>query len=359
MSLSVISFTGKGRKLSEKLAACLEDREVFLYTRWSHGEETMAEYVECSVGEWAGKQMRQGNGLVFIGACGIAVRAVAPYLTDKLRDCPVLVMDEEGRYVIPILSGHVGGANELARTIAESLGAVPVITTATDLNKSFAVDLFAKENHLQIMNKDGIAKISSSILAGKEVSVSIQTGHLKEASFVDSGKQPALPEGIRLVSYPPSGPVDLLITAEDTDCPAKLLLRPREYVIGMGCKKGMEEAAIKGLVDRRLSQLGISMQQIYALGSIDVKKDEEGFLSFCRKERIPFLTFTAQQLQEVSGEFQSSDFVRNQVGVDNVCERAALRICGKGGSLISPKYCEQGMTIAVAKKEWSVWFDEQ
>ena len=106
----------------------------------------MIRYVEEGMGEWAGKQMAEKHTLLFIGACGIAVRAIAPYITDKLHDSAVLVMDEGGNYIIPILSGHVGGANEIAVKIAVEIGAVPVITTATDINGKFAVDLFAKRN---------------------------------------------------------------------------------------------------------------------------------------------------------------------------------------------------------------------
>lgn len=117
--------------------------------------------VQESVSVWAGEQMAAHHALVFVGACGIAVRAIAPWITDKLHDSPVLVMDEQGQYVIPLLSGHVGGANELAVRLAGELGAVPVITTATDLHGSFAVDLFAKRNDLWIHNREGIARVSA------------------------------------------------------------------------------------------------------------------------------------------------------------------------------------------------------
>lgn len=100
--------------------------------------------VRNSLSAWAGEQMAARHALIFIGACGIAVRAIAPWIMDKLHDSPVLVADEMGKYVIPLLSGHVGGANELAVRLAGALGAIPVITTATDLHDSFAVDIFAK-----------------------------------------------------------------------------------------------------------------------------------------------------------------------------------------------------------------------
>lgn len=141
MRLSIISFTENGKQLSESIVKLLErELEIRLYTKCEAGikDNRYSDilFVKISVGDWAKERMQEQNALLFIGACGIAVRAVAPHLTDKLHDVPVLVMDEKGKYVIPILSGHMGGANDLANHIAKKTGAVPVITTATDLNKN-------------------------------------------------------------------------------------------------------------------------------------------------------------------------------------------------------------------------------
>lgn len=355
MGLSVISFTENGMHLSEKIAGQWKLAEASVFTKCSYVKEFAnrfhISYVEQPIGDWAKEQMKEKNALLFIGACGIAVRAIAGCITDKLNDSPVLVMDEQGNYVIPILSGHVGAANELAVKIGELTGAIPVITTATDLNRRFAVDLFAKHNGLQIVNKDGIAKVSSKVLSGKEITISIESGHVK-----DSAK---LPEGVRLVSYPPKQSVDVVITTEKSKFDALLYLRPEEYVIGMGCKKGKEAEKISGLIAKRIREAGIEKSEIFALTSIDRKKEEAGFLSWSRKEKISFLTFSAEQLQETEGEFHASAFVREQVGVDNVCERAALAACGKNGRLICGKHAEDGMTIAIAKRDWRVSFDEE
>lgn len=349
MRVSVISFTENGMRLSEKIARSV-DEGVVLYTKCSRTRESGTtppiQYVEQSLGGWTKEQMELGHAMLFIGACGIAVRAIAPCLTDKLQDSPVLVMDEKGGYVIPILSGHVGGGNALAVRLAEKMGAVPVITTATDLNQKFAVDLFAKKNGFYIMNREGIAKVSSKVLAGEEITLSIESGHTAS----DSG----CPEGIRILPYPPAEPVDVVITSDASDAQALLYLRPREYVIGMGCRKGKGAEQIKALIRRTMREAGIDEKDIFALASIDCKKEEEGFLKWSNETKLPFLTFPAEQLQEVEGDFQASAFVEQQVGVDNVCERAALRACQSGGKLICGKKAEAGMTIAIARREWSV-----
>lgn len=354
MSISIISFTGRGMQLSEKIARYLGDDNVSVFTKCSLIKEEdrtdFVTYVEEGVGQWAQEQMEKKHVLLFIGACGIAVRAIAPYITDKLHDSPVLVMDENGEYIIPILAGHMGGANEIAVRIALKFGSIPVITTATDLNKKFAVDLFAKRNSLHIVNKDGIVKISSKVLEGKTVTLSVEPGHIVKGSKI--------PESIEIVSYPPKGAVDILITTEEMGNDGGLCLRPQEYIVGMGCRKGKEAEKIEHYIQQNLDVVGISKKQVRALASIDRKKDEEGLLAWCRKANVPFWTYAAEELETVEGDFKASDFVKEQVGVDNVCERAALRACGKNGVLILHKQAEDGMTIAIARREWRVEFDE-
>lgn len=345
-SLGIISFTEKGVYLSKRIA---EKIKAVLYTKCSHVKELPDVIpVQERVGEWAGEQLKTGNALLFIGASGIAVRAIAPHITDKLHDSPVLTMDEAGKYVIPILSGHIGGANELAHEISKISGALPVITTATDINGKFAVDIFAKRNGLYIANPNGIAKISSKVLAGEEISISIETGHLFDEE---------IPQGIRLVSYPPKDGVDILVSS-DYSCECSLYLKPREYIIGMGCKKGSPTENTETFIETKLSENGISPEQIFALASIELKKDEPCFTLWCKKRGIPFLTFSAKKLQEIDGDFKGSDFVLEKTGTDNVCERAALLACAGDGELILQKCAGDGLTIALARRNWRVSFYE-
>ena len=384
MKVSIISFTLRGIELSLKIKKAFSgetEEELCLYTKCSHAEKSLTErklteknlaekdlvesrlsYVEQPLTEWTGEQMKARRSLLFIGACGIAVRAIAPFLTDKLNDVPVLVMDEQGRFVIPVLAGHVGGANELALSLAERMGSTPVITTATDLNHCFAVDLFARRNALHIVNKDGIAKVSSRILAGEEVTMAVEEGHLREEEAQTlrgrrGSRKTNIPDGIRLVST--EAPVDVLVAPASYGQGRLLTLRPKEYVIGIGCKRGKAAEQIDHFVHRVLKESGISMEQVAAFVSIDRKKDEEGILWMSSHYGIPFVTCSAEELQQVEGNFHASEFVKSQVGVDNVCERAALRFSGPDGILITGKQAEDGITAAIVKRRWSVSFDDK
>lgn len=358
MKISIVSFTKNGMNLSKDLFQKLKDGdlEIFLYYKCSQIEEEkdISEdspvRIRESMAEWTKSRMQEGSALLFIGACGIAVRSIAPCITDKLQDVPVLVMDEKGKYIIPILAGHVGGANEMAERIAGKMGALPVITTATDQNDAFAVDLFAKRNHLAILNKEGIAKVSSKVLAGEKISISIEEGHFL--------KQGIIPPNIVLVPPGKQKEVDVRIGTKIEGEKAQLFLCPKEYIIGIGCKKGKREEQIAVWMEKNLKKWGINLYQVDALVSIDNKKEEEGLVCWSQKNRVPFYTYTAEELSTVNGHFTGSDFVKETVGVDNVCERAALYACLDGGRLICNKQSEDGMTIALAKKEWSITFDE-
>lgn len=399
MKISVISFTKNGQRLAERIRESMSGGKetVVLYTKCSQmGKSTIqtaadggditeektpgknrptqtenrttqtenpvaqeqngvdAIHVQSSLSVWAGEQMASHHALIFVGACGIAVRAIAPWITDKLHDSPVLVMDEQGQYVIPLLSGHVGGANELAARLAKALEAIPVITTATDLHGSFAVDLFAKRNDLWICNKEGIARVSSKVLSGEEITMSVQTGHLTADKDI--------PAGIRLSAYPPAEKVDVLIADGTEEVlrkeAAELLLQPKKYVLGVGCKKDTDSAKLEVFLRKILEEQGIAIEQIVALVSIDVKKEECCLLDFSEKYRIPFWTYSASELQAVPGTFHGSAFVKAQVGVDSVCERAAMKAARADGRICRAKQAQDGMTVAIAEKEWKVNFHE-
>ena len=385
MKLAIISFTENGIKLSLTVAKSLSGRKVTLYTKCSRytAEDLKVQRVKESLQVWTAQRMAEGDALLFIGACGIAVRAIAPNLTDKLHDVPVLVMDEEGRYVIPILSGHVGGANELARELAGLMDAHPVITTATDVQKKFAVDLFAKRNHLEIMNKDGIAKVSARALAGRQLTIAVRAQNIEcyhpkfcevcEEDFTEAENQ-LLREAnmhkhdqevcgveppLRLVPYVKNQQIDIVVSETPDNKNALIWLRPKRYVVGMGCRKNKATEELLAFYQETLEQAMVEPGEVYALASIDKKKDEPGLLAISERMRIPFFTYTAEELNRVGACVHSSEFVKAQVGVDNVCERAALAGCGTNGALIYEKHAFDGMTIAIAERNWSVILDEE
>ena len=317
MEKRAIAFTDKGRNVIERLNNEYNKK----------GMEGVKSYdSSVSVDEFISQGFEDKACLIFVSAVGIAVRYISKYINDKLTDSPVIVIDDNAQFVIPLVSGHVGGANKTALTIAELLGAVPVITTSTDVNDVFSPDLYAAENNLRIQNRDGIKKVSAKAVEGKAVRLSIK-------------------------SFPPKEPVDVLISnVDDADAEYSLLLSPKPYVLGVGTKKDKAVKEAEDYILSILSEHNIPIDEVYALCSIDRKEDEECLVHFSKKYRIPFITFDADLLNMAEGEFAHSDYVQEKVGVGNVCERAAILGCKNNGELVVQKNAGEGITVAVAKR---------
>lgn len=306
--------------------------------------------LEESVRNWCGRQFAAADAIVFVGACGIAVRGIAPFVRDKREDPAVLVVDERGQFVISLLSGHIGGANALARQVAGLTGAVPVVTTATDVNGLFAVDEFAVRNGMVIENMRYAKQISAALLDREAVGF--------YSGFPVEGDMPSELVRVEEAQMQSAVGIGIAVTLYDTDTPYPVTLRlyPRIVCAGIGCRKGTPAERVEQKVLEVLRMHHIPPVCICQAASIDLKKEEQGILDFCRKYGIPFVTFSAEELGRVPGDFSASSFVSSVTGVDNVCERAALCAAGTG-TLIRKKYAGDGVTVALAVKKWRICFE--
>ncbi|MDO4961731.1 MAG: cobalamin biosynthesis protein [Eubacteriales bacterium] len=306
------------------------------------------ERLDDSIGikDWAAQESSDGRALIFIGALGICVRAISGITADKLRSVPVINIDETGHFVIPVLSGHVGGANELAVKIAEAIGAVPVVTTATDLNNAFAADMFAMENGLGIVNREGIAAVSSRSLDGKPVRLQIE-------DFPDILSENNETSGAAEKNVEGDIPDIIISSRHELFGKGRLNLCPRKYAVGIGCRKGKGVNELREFLEDELRKAGIDIAEVGAIASIDLKKDEPGLIALSRQLKVPFITFTAEMLKKAVGEFAESAFVEKEAGVGNVCERAAMLLTGNTGLLPVRKTARDGMTLAVAENRSS------
>ena len=331
MKLAYLSFTEKGRQLAGRLAAAL-------------GGTAQRCGASCSLEAWTAAHFSQSDGLVYVGAAGIAVRAIAPHLKSKTTDPAVVVVDECARYAIPILSGHLGGANDLARAIGRVCGALPVLTTATDVNGVFAVDEWAKRQNCLVLNPERIKTVSAKLLAGGTVTV--------QSSWPIAGQPP------RNVCQTEDRGADVLLDIHP-GTGEKLHLVPRIAVLGVGCKKNVSFQMLEAALAAFLERTGVCEQAISAVASIDLKKNEPGLLDLCAAHGWPLKTYPAEQLREVEGQFTPSAFVKGVTGVDNVCERSA--VLASGGTLCQGKTARDGITMALAlapyQPNWR-WQDE-
>ncbi len=391
--ICMISFTDRGKITAEKL------KEGLLGAGHTVKAETFAD-IRMSLRKYTEQHFYEKDAMIFVGAAGIAVRAIAPWVRSKETDPAVLCVDEAGRFVIPLLSGHLGGANDLAMLAAEILGAVPVITTATDLRQAFAVDVFAKKNQLTILNLKTAKGISAAILRGERVGLFSELTILGD---MPPELSPEEPQQYNIVIADGTGERGkaLLRKAEETwtwrlqygtgeseacneETAGKttrgeaaqeeaaqeegsgedslLVLAARRAVLGLGCRRGASNRQVREAAETALREAKVSFLELSGIATIDRKRDEPALVDLAARWRLPLLTYSAEELENVSGTYSNSDFVRQTVGIDNVCERAAVlalteQFSGElpeeaegfdDRSLILRKKADDGVTAAVA-----------
>ncbi len=340
MKIAVFAFSCQGLETAERVRAALTSQEdgcqVYAPERMA-GEGVTP--IKPPLAAFVGAIFPKEDALIFVGACGIAVRAIAPYVRDKQTDPAVISMDEQARFVIPLLSGHIGGANALAVRLAEALDATAAVTTATDVNGKFSVDAWAAERGLFIDDIKAAKVVSAAILEGPVPLVSDFPVVTELPSGVVRGESGAV--GI-CIAWRRKAPFETTLT-----------LVPKVICLGIGCRRGTSWSAIHAVVDQILEENGIHPAAVKSVASIDLKKDEPGLLAFCQRRGWPVKFYAAARLKAVKGEFTPSDFVKKTTGVDNVCERAAAL---GGGELIVKKTVRDGVTVAAAVEHWEVRF---
>ncbi len=338
MKLAVFAYSRQGCATARRAMACFPDSECRAYTMERFGEAGFATFARPSR-PFYGELFAWADLMLFVGSCGIAVREIAPHVKDKKTDPAVICIDELGHFVISLLSGHIGGANEWTAFIAEKLGATSVITTATDINEKFSVDSWAVKNGCVIDSMRLAKAVSAAVL---EHSVPL---------FSELPVSGALPAGL---VFGDSGKLGVSISwsgkrpFEDT-----LLLVPKLLHLGVGCRKGIEADKVRFAVKSVLEDNNIDPRAIKCAASIDIKANEAGLLEYCREAGLEISFYPAETLASVPGEFSQSEFVKSVTGVDNVCERAALVGADK---LIVRKTAIDGVTVAVAAEYSEVRF---
>ena len=292
MRLAILTVTETGLKLAEKISLQIGG-DIFCKGR---NFDSLKNFVADIFDKF--------DALIFICAAGIAVRVIAPLIVSKLKDPAVIVLDERGQNVISLLSGHVGGANELTLKIATAINANPVITTATDVENKFAVDSFATKLGLIPTPKDAIKIINSAVLRDEPI----------------------------------------FLTAGST----KLNLIPQKLIAGIGCKRGTSVEKISAAVNSACEMINQPVERIKLLASVDIKSDEVGLLEFAKNLGVEIKFFGVEELAKKIAEYKlsESEFVKAAIGVGNICEAAAL-CCVKSARFALPKKNFDGVTVAL------------
>lgn len=371
----LITCSVRGYATMQKLAKKLENisgAEIITKVKCEAlPEVSMRETVKACVDVY----FEQVDAIVFVTASGIAVRSVAEHLAHKSEDPAIVCMDECGKHVISLVSGHAGGANALTQMLADVMWATPVITTATDVEGRFSVDEYAREHNLVVTDWAKAKAISAEVLAAGAEPVWIEEpvvaqGEEKGACEIRKELKSTGIDGCKNrvdgcengidgsenrvdVKRLQIGSHQVIITPKDVPVDAQTLqLIPRCIVAGVGCKKGTPVDKIEHAVQDAFAKAGLRMEALCAVASIDLKKEEAGLLEFCETRNVPFETYAAEELQAVPGTYSASEFVSGVTGVDNVCERSAVKYASEHGAndgeLLLRKQAQDGVTVALA-----------
>jgi cobalt-precorrin 5A hydrolase len=356
--VAVIALTRQGVETANKISAALEKLEIkndLFSPEQCIQFETMP--LDMRLSEFIKDIFWKVDAIIGVMATGILVRAVAPCLKSKLTDPAVVCVDVSGRFVISLLSGHYGGANELARIVAREIGAIPVVTTASDIMGKMSIDELARLLRCNVRNPDSLVAVNSALVNGKHLSV-VLVGDVKIPAnmIVDYDVKSAnnVEEAAEILKDYDAG---ALIT--NGEIPSEKLpkhvtiLTPRKIVVGVGSRKHSGEKEIVEAINLALARVGLPLKRVYRLATVDIKKDSTTMIGTAKKLGLTwdFHSVEALRLVEHAGLSPDSIMVEEKIGVGGVCERAALITAGKNSNLILKKRKINGVTVAVAEGE--------
>ena len=346
MHVAIIAITVNGARMGAVLQRGIDDSRLFVIEKHASGA---AHPFSTGVQALVDRLWPDYGGFVFIMATGIVVRTIAPLLQAKDRDPAVVVLDDAGRFAVSLLSGHIGGANALAKSCAQLTGSVPVITTATDVNDLPSFDMLAKEHGWLIEDLSRVKVLNALLLEGKEIAVvdhgdavrkycagkGVLTFHDDFDRAAESGAH-----GLLLVTN------RILPKHHSND--RTLVLRPVNLCLGIGCNRGTSREEIDSVVSAQLQRLSLSPKSVRCVATATAKDDEDGLLSFAEKHALPIHFFPSEALNAVDGPSPPSAHAFAAIGARGVAEPAAL-LASAGGTLLLKKVKDGNVTLAIAE----------
>ncbi len=297
------------------------------------------------------------DAIVAVMASGIIIRSVAPLLESKLTDPAVVGVDAAGKFSISLLSGDLGGANDLAHIVAKAINAVPVITTATDVMGKQSVDGLAQTLHLSIQNPDSLVAVNSAIVNGDRVVIVLVAEPKIPANAIGAFEVQTAQNGAEALDVINRFDAGIIITHEPLSVASFVkpftILKTRHVVVGLGARKDASADSIITAVDTALEKVHVPLSRVYRFATVDIKRDSQPMLEAVEKLGAPLEFLSVEALRLVTNEDLSPDsaMVQEKIGVGGVCERAALLVAGNNAKLILKKTKLNGVTVAVAQGE--------
>ncbi|MCP8312938.1 MAG: cobalamin biosynthesis protein [archaeon] len=356
--IAVLALTRQGVKIAVKIKDVLSKMELkcTIFAPKKYAQEGIAP-LDKKLRKFIKDIFDKVSAIVAIMAIGIIVRTIAPCLKSKISDPAIVGVDDSGRFVISLLSGHYGGANELTRLIADGIGAMPVISTASDVMGKKSVEELARNLHCGIENLKSLPAVNS-VIVNEERLVMVLTGDVKiPMSNIWDFEIKMAERAERAIEIVNDFDAGIIITKEEIlknklKKPATIL-KPWKITIGIGARKDVSENKIIEAVNFALMQVNIPLERVNCLATIDIKKDSPSIINATKRLGLKLELISIDALRSFKHPDLSPDskLVEQKIGVGGVCERVALMVAGEKAWLILKKIKTKGVTVAIAEGE--------
>lgn len=339
--IAILSISRNGKALGLKIKRKISNAHLYYVKKDVVEDEDNVIYINKKLKEFVPEIFGEYDYIIFIMACGIVVRTIAPLIENKFSDPAILVSDEKGKNIISLLSGHMGGANEMTLYISNLLNSNPVITTATDVNDKSSLDMIAKKLNAHIYDfRNKVLKINSMLVNDEVVNLFIDGDYDIDTRGFNICKRDEVNS---------LGEVVVISNKKNLNLINNNILKvvPKNIVIGIGCRRNIDKEDMINSLSDFLHKQNIDINSIKEIGSIDIKKNEDALINLSTYLNVPFKTFTAEEISKVENLYEKSDWVKQNVGVHSVAEPVAHLL--SDGNLIIKKHKYNGITFSVGR----------
>ena len=319
------------REYQEKLKEHLKDYEIDVFTLKKYDVENTIQIEDFTSN--INEKFSQYDGHIFIMASGIVIRKIANLIGTKDKDPAVLLIDEGKHFVISLLSGHLGGANELTYSLANILKLVPVITTSSDVTGKIAVDTISQKINAELEDLKSAKDVTSLIVNGQKVNI-------------------LLPKNVKVSD---KNSADGFILVSNKKNIEYTRIYPKNLILGIGCKKDTKAEDILSAIENCLDKNNLDIKSVKKIATVDVKENEQGLINAAKFLNLDLEIVSRDKIKKIQNQFEGSDFVEKTIGVRAVSEPVALLSSAGNGKFLVMKEIYNGITISIYEEEIEIY----